>query len=171
LLSESRVTDVAQNLIYGTNATGLSIDALYRHKRLHLIPSLTTPIADTELDSLSLYGHLERALHDTARVAERANSMGSPTLALKSAQVRTAIIREFFERLPEGEGLDLIATAREADSFVRAVIGLVKQTPELGFRVAAQLEEDGTAPDLAAAFRANAKALQAARPQNQEVTQ
>jgi hypothetical protein len=156
MLADSPIADIATNLQFGTNATGISADSMYRHRRRHLYPSLSGPIGDVDLTTLSLWGHMESALNDTARVSERATATGSPSLLLKASQVRAGIVREILDRLPKDEQLDLLHSLHDAEGFINALIRLTTRDPQLGLAIADQLDEDGTAPALRDSFRAYA---------------
>jgi hypothetical protein len=153
LLDGVRPMDISKHLAFGTEATGISLDSIYRHRKRHLYPSIDVPIRDTALSNLGLWQHLESALADTAKVSERATAQGNSSLLLKAAQSRTAVVREILDRLPEGEQLDLTQALRDAQGFVTALMRLVRRTPQLGLDIANQLEDDGTAPELRASFR------------------
>lgn len=153
LLEGVPVAVVARNPVFGTKSTGLSADALYRHARTHLVPSLTTPVGDTALTDLSLYGHMEAGLHDVTRVGERASATGNTTLLLKSAQVRVQIAKDLLDRMPDGEGLDLLDALHDAEGFIRALMRLTKKDPQLGLAIADQLEADDAAAELRDSFR------------------
>ena len=156
MLSGVRVSQIIEDLQFGTNKTGLGPDTLYRHKRNHLFPSFSSTIADTTLNPLSLWAHLEASLQDASAVASRALATGSAALLLKATQTRVSVIRELFDRLPEGEGLDLIGAIRDANSLVNAVAKVTKYDPELSANLANELEAMGEAPEVRDALRQHA---------------
>lgn len=144
LLDGVKVATLARNPVLGASS-----DALYRHARAHLTPSLGASLSDG-LDQLDLFGHLEAGLRDVARVCERAAAQGSASLLLRAAAARVSVVRAIQESIPEGEGLDLIQAAESGQALAQAVVRVAYRNPPLALELAGELD---AAPELQDSLR------------------